>query len=281
MDCRASLLLIAFAPALGLTHLPLPASDYLVFGGLAQGPAPGIWRFLWLIGMILLYLVLIPGIMYLIVGFFAVLGGLVGERLKLFPSLQGYGVNLAGSLAGILVFTALSFLGSPPVIWVLFGFLALIPFFLRQRWTWAVFALIVCVMAIPQSRTYWSPYYRITLTDAPPPPGWPRPSAYYVEVNHDYHQKMLDLSPEFTARFPDAEPNRNGLPTYELPYRLVPNPGRVLVVGAGTGNDVAAALRHGATHVDAVEIDPLILQLGRKYHPETPVRFAARHRFCR
>ena len=81
-------LLIAFAPALGLTHLPLPASDYLVFGGLAQGPAPGIWRFLWLIGMILLYLVLIPGIMYLIVGFFAVLGGLVGERLKLFPSLK-------------------------------------------------------------------------------------------------------------------------------------------------------------------------------------------------
>jgi hypothetical protein len=43
-----------------------------------------------------------------------------------------------------------------------------------------------------------------------------------------------------------------------------------LVVGAGTGNDVAAALRHGAMHVDAVEIDPVILELGRKYHPEHP-----------
>ena len=81
---------------------------------------------------------------------------------------------------------------------------------------------------------------------------------------------MLDLSPQFTARFHDVEPNRSSFPTYELPYRLVPHPGRVLVVGAGTGNDVAAALRHGAAHVDAVEIDPTILDLGRTYHPERP-----------
>jgi hypothetical protein len=55
-----------------------------------------------------------------------------------------------------------------------------------------------------------------------------------------------------------------------MAYQLVRNPGEVLVVGAGTGNDVAAALRHGATHVDAVEIDPVILHLGREYHPECP-----------
>lgn len=41
-------------------------------------------------------------------------------------------------------------------------------------------------------------------------------------------------------------------------------------MGAGTGNDVASALRHGATHVDAVEIDPLILRLGKRFHPEHP-----------
>jgi len=44
----------------------------------------------------------------------------------------------------------------------------------------------------------------------------------------------------------------------------------VLVVGAGTGNDVAGALRAGAEHVTAVEIDPEILQLGRELHPEHP-----------
>jgi SAM-dependent methyltransferase len=36
------------------------------------------------------------------------------------------------------------------------------------------------------------------------------------------------------------------------------------------GNDVAAALRYGAERVDAVEIDPAILDLGRDLHPEQP-----------
>ena len=265
----ALFLLMAFASVLKLTHLSMPTSDYSVF--MPQPAVPkGHWLFLWVIMTFLIYLLSIPGVMYLVVAFFAVLGGLVGERLKQVPSLKGYGVNLAGSLAGVVVFTALSFLGSPPAIWVLLGLLAVAPFFLRQRWAIVIFALVVCVMAIPQRHTYWSPYYRITLDELPPPPGWPKPAAYFVEVNHDYHQKMLDLSLEFTARFPEAEPNCSGRPTYELPYRLVPHPGRVLVVGAGTGNDVAAALRHGATHVDAVEIDPFILELGRKYHPEHP-----------
>jgi len=265
----ALFLLMRFASALKLTHLSFPASGYAMFTYQPAAPQ-GQWASLWLIMMFFIYLVAVPGIMYLVVAFFAVLGGLVGEHLKQAPPLQGYGVNLAGSLGGIVAFTALSFLGSPPVIWVLLGLLGVVPFFLRERWALAVFALLVCAMAVPQPHTYWSPYYRITLDEVPPPPGWPRPAAYRVDVNHDYHQKMLDLSPEFTARFPEAEPNRSGRPTYELPYQLVPHPGQVLVVGAGTGNDVAAAIRHGARHVDAVEIDPLILRLGRKYHPEHP-----------
>jgi hypothetical protein len=36
------------------------------------------------------------------------------------------------------------------------------------------------------------------------------------------------------------------------------------------GNDVAAALRNGAGHVTAVEIDPMILKLGKRLHPEKP-----------
>jgi hypothetical protein len=265
----ALFLLITFASVLKLTHLPIPALDYRVFTDEPTAPT-GPWFIPWLILMFLVYLTAIPGIMYLVVAFFAVLGGLVGEHLKQFPALKGYGINLAGSLAGIAAFTLISFLGAPPAIWVLLGFGALVPFFSRQRWTMAAFALIVWATAIPQQHTYWSPYYRITLAEVAPPAGWPRPAAYFVDVNHDYHQKMLDLSPEFVARYPDAEPNRSGLATYELPYRLVPHPGRVLVVGAGTGNDVAAALRHGATHVDAVEIDPSIFALGKKYHPEHP-----------
>jgi hypothetical protein len=46
----------------------------------------------------------------------------------------------------------------------------------------------------------------------------------------------------------------------------------VLIVGAGSGNDVAVALSEGATHVDAVEIDPTIRALGKKYHADKPYR---------
>jgi hypothetical protein len=59
---------------------------------------------------------------------------------------------------------------------------------------------------------------------------------------------------------------------YFFPYRHLRErpPNDVLIVGAGNGNDVAVALSEGARHVDAVEIDPEIQSLGRKYHPDRP-----------
>ena len=42
----------------------------------------------------------------------------------------------------------------------------------------------------------------------------------------------------------------------------------VLVVGAGSGSDVAIALSKGATHVDAVDIDPRIMQIGVERNPD-------------
>ena len=44
----------------------------------------------------------------------------------------------------------------------------------------------------------------------------------------------------------------------------------VLIVGAGTGTDVSSALAHGARHVDAVEIDSTIQQIGIREHPDRP-----------
>ena len=57
---------------------------------------------------------------------------------------------------------------------------------------------------------------------------------------------------------------------HDEPYRVGPN-GDVLMVGAGTGNDVAAAVRAGARSIEAVELDPVILGLGAR-HPEAPYR---------
>ena len=45
---------------------------------------------------------------------------------------------------------------------------------------------------------------------------------------------------------------------------------RVLIIGAGTGNDVALALSKGAELVTAVEIDRELYRLGRALHPDRP-----------
>jgi SAM-dependent methyltransferase len=64
-------------------------------------------------------------------------------------------------------------------------------------------------------------------------------------------------------------------PAYALPHLLNRDAGgqpfaQVLIIGAGSGNDVSRALEWGATRVDAVEIDPVIQRLGMRYHPDRP-----------
>jgi len=216
------------------------------------------------------FLVVGLGFSALTIVFFTVLGGFVGQYMKRLPSLRSYGVNLAGGLAGMALFSLLAFLHLGPATWLLLGFLLLAPLVARDRVTLVVLAVVVCAVAIPEPNTFWSPYYRLELTRLPSPDGWPRASAYSLVANHVWYQWFADLSPDFLEQYPMAKPNSLIVPYYELPYRIVARPQRVLILGAGTGNDVAGALRHGAEHVDAVEIDPVILEIGRRYHPEHP-----------
>ncbi len=79
--------------------------------------------------------------------------------------------------------------------------------------------------------------------------------------NSDWHRlqqdfEMLDLR--------DAAPG-----FYQIPFQVWPRPEKVLILGAGTGNHVAACLAHGSWSVDAVEIDPYLLRLGLN-HPARP-----------
>jgi SAM-dependent methyltransferase len=94
---------------------------------------------------------------------------------------------------------------------------------------------------------------------------------YNLNVQQIFYQMAIDLSPERVDELYEQVPELADIAAmYNLPYRLGPEGARVLIVGAGMGNDVAAALRQGAGYVDAVEIDPAILSLGRKLHPERP-----------
>jgi hypothetical protein len=252
---------IRFSGFLHLTHVGFTDVSYQVFGSLGDGISP-ILSLFW-------YLIVTAVILGLVITFFIPLGGFVGEWIKRFEPLRGYGINLAGSLVGILLFSALAFLHTSPAIWLFVGCCALVPFWRAKPVALAALAVILLIHLVPTPGTFWSPYYRIDFHQLPAPNGYDRPSAYYLGVNHDYHQMVVDLSPEFVSRYPNAEPNHLWRPTYEIPYQLS-KPSSVLIVGAGTGNDVASALRHGVSHVDAVEIDPLIQQLGKKYHPERP-----------
>jgi spermidine synthase len=239
--------------------------------------APTSW-----IGMLLALAVVVP-LFAVIATTFIPFGQLVGWYLENAPNgVAAYSVNVLASLAGIAAFTVLCFLYQPPWVWFLVaGVFSLLVFWrnpVARKALGATFLACVVVLAIPDYRnatTYWSPYQKLIL----------RPlyhngelDTYALNTNDSWYQKVLNLSPTFVQSHPEefrqypVEWN-----AYNMPYRFYPSPSSVLVLGSGMGNDVAAALRNGAGRVVAVEIDPLILKLGRELHFEHPYQDPRTH----
>jgi len=203
-------------------------------------------------------------------------GQLVGWFLENSPNgVAAYSVNVLASLAGIAGFTLLCFLHQPPWVWFLVaGFFAVLVFW-RNKYARVVLAItfIVCVGLLgakdrSDAKTYWSPYQKLSIR---PIYHGGKLEVYSLTTNDAFYQAIVNLSPEFVQSHPDTfreHPlNQNA---YNMPYRFYASPPSVLVLGSGMGNDVAAALRNGAGRVEAVEIDPLILNLGRELHFEHP-----------
>jgi SAM-dependent methyltransferase len=226
-------------------------------------------------GLLLASAVTLPLFALIAITFIPV-GQLVAYHLEAAPNgIAAYSVNVIASLAGIALYTGLCFADQPPIIW--FAVLAI--FATAMVWpkrtaavTTAVVVLACCGLLAIGSRgpgmTFWSPYQKLTLT---PRVEHGETIGYQLETNGSWYQHVSNLTPEFAARHPELfreVPLK--LNAYNLPYRFAPRPRSVLILGSGMGNDVAAALRNGAASVTAVEIDPLILKLGRQYHPEQP-----------
>jgi SAM-dependent methyltransferase len=206
---------------------------------------------------------LLPVIFVIVAALFTALAQRMGKEMGTLPPLRGYTLNLLGSLAGVGLFALISWLQLAPTWWFGIGFAAAIPLLLTtepDRGPSApkgfalatniilLLAALFCVHLLAQG-SRWSPYYKITFGRVG--------GDTVIEVNNIFHQSMAPVSQKEYF--------------YQWPYMAFGDTFQnVLVLGAGSGTDVAAALKHGAIQVDAVEIDPVIVQLGRDYHPDRP-----------
>lgn len=204
---------------------------------------------------------LLPGIFMIVVALFAALAQRMAREMSARRPLESYTANIAGSLAGVVAFAIISWLELPPSVWWGLAICSAMPLLMTAapgekrtslvaQATFAVLFVVSLGLVHAMERgTMWSPYYKITVQQQGPDT--------VIEVNNLFHQSMA--RPESKEYF------------YEWAYTVFGDTfDNVLVLGAGSGTDVAAALRHGAKHVDAVEIDPVIQRLGAQLHPDRP-----------
>jgi len=207
---------------------------------------------------------------------FAGLSQRTAKVFRQFAPLHAYTLDILGSCAGILSFIAMSALHLPAWLWfAIFGAICVFTFRGRRlllRGLLVGVTLITSSLMFKQDRvlmreptsnhlvgTTWSPYQKVEYVEEPGPGNVLRRRIF---VNGLDHQEMHS-HPEQTF--------------YNIPYLYrkqagLPAPKSVLIIGAGSGNDVTTALKNGATHIDAIEIDPVIADLGRAHNPSGAYR---------
>ena len=195
-------------------------------------------------------------------------GQLCGKLLGATDALKAYGLNLLGSIVGVMVLFVMSLFWLPPTVWFTAVGGVLLFFVLardkRLPLGVASFCLLLTILAWPvqtEIQRIYSPYQLLEKMAKPD-------GLMNILSGGAYYQKVFNLSDN--NRGHESEEDRYVRAYYEFPFTFKKKPERVAIVGAGSGNDVAAALRMGASHVDAIEIDPAIAFLGKSYHPEHP-----------
>jgi hypothetical protein len=216
---------------------------------------------------------------------FVSLGERMGILFGALPRLSAYAWDLAGSLSGTLCFGLFSLKLFSPVLGIAGVMLVYLAIARGRRWFLSAPIFAAVLFAIVRSgdpNAIWSPYYYILVcqtrtpmtSEAAPPPGlltMMNPPIYVVKVNQfGYHlDAALDPARYTPGSYADKYV-RTLAPQYLVPYRICKGRDRVMVVGAGGGFDVEAALRSGARHVDAVEIDPAIVAVSHRFSAGAP-----------
>jgi len=239
----ALLLLVAFV-RLFPVEIDRSSEDVIYFGSVLARGLPS-W-------------VILPILFVVVATVMAMLAEGVAREFGRFAPLEAYRLDILGAIAGIVAFSVLSFFALPPIAW---GVVVVALFFallgrisVAQVVSLTGLVIFLALESFAPNAT-WSPYYKITRDRIG------QSEAYDIHVNGIPHQTTKSTAQRLRSE-----------PFYEIPYlRLPENPlDNVLIVGAGTGSDVAIALRRGADHVDAVEIDPKLYSLGAEIHPDRP-----------
>lgn len=205
----------------------------------------------------------LPLIFLFVAGLFATLAQTLAQSFSRLAPLTAYRLDLLGSLTGIVAFSAISFLGWPPVAWSLIVGLGLLVIASKPQRRLMIIPIIAVIGFLSleslQQHVRWSPYYKITTKNKHDP-----------SINQDVTLFLVNGIPH--QQVTPMALLRNYPSFYQIPYTHYgsPSPKSVLVVGAGTGTDVAMALDQGVERVDAVEIDPVLAQFGREKNPDHP-----------
>jgi hypothetical protein len=211
--------------------------------------------------------VILPVIFILVAVTLAFIAEGVARTFSKFEPLDAYKYDLMGSILGIIGFSVVSFLRVPPIGWGLIVaavFVAVrLPMPDRRELAVVLIPLVLVLGVLGREslseNTYWSPYYKVKAVPTGPEGNL---FVFVNRIGHQLHQEVVETDDDAGVGGP------LGTRVYDMakPADL----DEVLIIGAGGGNDVAAALMKGAKHVDAVEIDPKLYELGKAEHPNKP-----------
>jgi len=274
------LLVIVFAVQTGL------------FSGITDWLAPLNENIIWFqpntgsLGGIISGLLLTTLLFFLVLLSFIPLGQYLGDIFE--DSKQvilAYSLNVTASILGMWAFYSSSLFAISPFVWIIVAQFGLILLSKNKKHRLFIAVVMIVTVAVGLGKrdesdrlikTVWSPYQKLSLYEYPKSDL--THSGYLLNVNGVTYMGFYNFSDErrawiekevkdlpmpgtYDVRFADQ---------YRLPYLIKQNIQDMLIIGAGGGNDVAAAVRAAVPAIDAVEIDPQIINLGKEYHPERP-----------
>ncbi len=211
---------------------------------------------------------------------FIKLGTLLGPLFNDLPPLNAYATNLMGSIAGTATFSIISCFAAPPYIWLLIA--GVILFIVSKKPLHLLLAFLFSALAFSFNHTsYWSPYSKLDVLPLKVNNPILTKDSFMVNSNNYYFHLAVNtfstpLLRSFVSTIKKTDNNfasqlaKLYFTWLEIPYECAPCADSVLILGAGSGNDAAFALSQNVSHIDAVEIDPIICNFGKTKHPNHP-----------